>query len=261
MTQQNSVADIKRQLETIQDAQQFKQEWLTDTRKSVQRLLETWRRNKQKQQQALEKLERMFVYEQQLQQKGYQYIAGIDEVGRGPLAGPVVAACVVMPLDDKIVGINDSKQLSAKKRSVLYDAIKDKAISIGVGMIEPEIIDEVNIYQATKLAMQQAIDNMSVAPDYLLIDAMSLDNNIPQQAIIKGDANSYAIAAASIVAKEIRDRLMADYAVSYPQYGFEQNAGYGTKVHLEAIDVFGVTPIHRKSFEPIKSIVAKNEKN
>lgn len=255
----HSVAFIKTQLLQITDEEQLPQEWVTDERKSVQQLLNAWRKNQEKKKQSLAKLDALMQYEKRVVSNGYRLIAGIDEVGRGPLAGPVVAACVVMPLDDIILGINDSKQLSAKKRAVLYEQIIQKAISIGIGIVSPEEIDRVNIYQATKLAMQQAIDQMAIQPDYLLIDAMVLDNELPQEAIIKGDATSYVIAAASIVAKETRDRLMAEYATVYQGYGFEQHAGYGTKAHLQAIERYGITPIHRKSFEPIKSLVHKRE--
>lgn len=190
----------------------------------------------------------------ELYQAGYRAIAGIDEVGRGPLAGPVVAAAVILPPGCKIKGLNDSKKIPKKKHQEIYQAVLDKALAVGIGLIDNEIIDQVNIYEATKLAMKEALSKLSLKPDYLLIDAMKLDIDIPQESIIKGDANSLSIAAASIVAKVTRDKLMADYDKEYPGYDFAQNAGYGTKSHLQGLERHGVTPIHRKTFEPVKSM-------
>lgn len=160
-----------------------------------------------------------------------------------------------MKEDSHLLDVNDSKQLSLAKRDELYEAILNECMAYGIGMMSQEVIDDVNIYEATKLAMQQAIDKMSQQPDYLLIDAMKLSNGIEQQSLIKGDARSYSIACASIIAKVTRDRLMSEYAKKYPEYDFENNAGYGTKKHLEALYRYGVTPIHRKTFEPIKSML------
>lgn len=247
-----SIKYIQAQLKKIQEKDDIPKSWLSDERKGVQQAIKAWQKQREKEQMAKKKAEDMLRYERNVIQQGFRYIAGIDEVGRGPLAGPVVSACIIMPHDDLIIGVNDSKQLSVVKREALYTLIMDKAISVGIGVVEPNVIDDINIYQATKVAMQQAIDDMSVKPDYLLIDAMTLENNLPQQAIIKGDATSYSIACASIVAKVVRDRLMSDYAKQYPHYAFEKNAGYGTKDHLRALEQYGITPIHRKSFEPIK---------
>ena len=189
------------------------------------------------------------LYERQLKSQGYKYICGVDEVGRGPLAGPVVCAAVIMPLDDIIDGVDDSKKLSAKKREKLSALIQEKAVAYNICRIEPEIIDQINILEATKLCMKQAIEGLAVQPDFLLCDGnMTLDISIPQRSIIKGDMFSYSIGAASIVAKVYRDEIMKEYALSYPEYGFEKNMGYGTAVHIQAIKEKGLTPVHRRSF-------------
>lgn len=250
-----SIQEIKKQLAVISDQQDLNPAWLQDGRSGVQQALKSWFGKQEKLKAQQQKLTHMMRYETEIQSQGYRFIAGIDEVGRGPLAGPVVAACVIMPLENGIVGIDDSKKLSEKKRQDLYEHITQHALSIGIGIVDSREIDELNIYQATKVAMQRAIEDMSVKPDYLLIDAMQLDNQLPQQSLIKGDANSYQIAAASIVAKVTRDRLMKEYAVQYPHYDFENNAGYGTPKHLDGLQKHGITPIHRLTFEPIKSMI------
>lgn len=178
-----------------------------------------------------------------------QYICGIDEAGRGPLAGPVVAGAVVLPKDSRILYINDSKKLSEKKREELFDVISQEAVSIGIGIISPERIDEINILQATYEAMREAINKLTVKPDILLNDAVTIPNvTIPQVPIIKGDAKSLTIGAASIMAKVTRDRLMYEYDAAYPEYGFAKHKGYGTKQHTQAILEYGPCPIHRMSF-------------
>lgn len=205
------------------------------------------------------RLETMLRYEKELYQKGYQAIAGIDEVGRGPLAGPVVTACVILPKDCKIRHLNDSKKIPKKHHEEIYEEVLARALGVGIDIVDNDTIDRVNIYEATKLGMLQAIEQMKgevTKPDYLLIDAMQLDTPIPQLSLIKGDANSLSIAAASIVAKVTRDRMMAEYAKEYPGYAFDKNVGYGTKDHLAGLKQYGVTPIHRKSFEPIKSMLS-----
>ncbi len=205
------------------------------------------------------RLETMLRYEKELYQKGYQAIAGIDEVGRGPLAGPVVTACVILPKDCKIRHLNDSKKIPKKHHEEIYEEVLARSLGVGIGIVDNDTIDRVNIYEATKLGMLQAIEQMKgevTKPDYLLIDAMQLDTPIPQLSLIKGDANSLSIAAASIVAKVTRDRMMAEYAKEYPGYAFDKNVGYGTKDHLAGLKQYGVTPIHRKSFEPIKSMLS-----
>ena len=205
------------------------------------------------------RLETMLRYEKELYQKGYQAIAGIDEVGRGPLAGPVVTACVILPKDCKIRHLNDSKKIPRKHHEEIYEEVLARALGVGIGIVDNDTIDRVNIYEATKLGMLQAIEQMKgevTKPDYLLIDAMQLDTPIPQLSLIKGDANSLSIAAASIVAKVTRDRMMAEYAKEYPGYAFDKNVGYSTKDHLAGLKQYGVTPIHRKTFEPIQSMLS-----
>lgn len=177
-------------------------------------------------------------------------VAGVDEAGRGPLAGPVVCACAVMPMDeDKIVeGVNDSKKLSAKKREELFDKIVERAISFSIVEIDENTVDKINILQATKLGMKKAVESLNVTPDIVLIDAVKIDTNLPQENIIKGDALSYNIAAASILAKVHRDRLMESLDKKYPEYGFAKHKGYGTKQHIEALKKYGKCKIHRETF-------------
>jgi len=196
-------------------------------------------------------------YERAAYDQGFAAIAGVDEVGRGPLAGPVVAAAVILPKNVQLEGVTDSKKLSAKKRAYYYDLILEQAVSVGVGEASVAEIDAINILQATKLAMKRAIKNLDIAPDYLLVDHLTLDLPLPQEGIVKGDANSLSIAAASIVAKQIRDHLMKELHQLHPAYGFEKNAGYGTTVHRQALLEYGyVEGIHRKTFQPIKGMVA-----
>lgn len=199
------------------------------------------------------RLEEMKIKETELHQKGYGLIAGVDEVGRGPLAGPVVAAAVVLPEDFDVLGVDDSKKLSEKRREELFSHIKEKASAIGIGMADHQVIDDINILQATKLAMRRAVNDLNSKiekdVDYILFDAMKIDEiETPQESIIKGDAKVLAIAAASIIAKVIRDRMMIEYSKEYPGYAFEKNKGYGTKAHYEGLDINGICPIHRKTF-------------
>ena len=250
-----TIKEIQQRLELVTDlADPFLAEAANDLRSGVQKAIEKRKRVIQAELDEDLRLEQMLRYEKELYQAGYQRIAGIDEVGRGPLAGPVVAAAVILPPGCKIKGLNDSKKIPKKKHQEIYQAVMDKALAVGIGLMDSEIIDQVNIYEATKLAMKKALSKLSLKPDYLLIDAMKLDVDIPQESIIKGDANSLSIAAASIVAKVTRDKLMADYDKEFPGYDFAKNAGYGTKNHLQGLDRHGVTPIHRKTFEPIKSM-------
>lgn len=224
-----------------------------DTRKGVQTALLQWQKAYQKQEAIRQNMQLLLKEERKLQQQGFQILAGIDEVGRGPLAGPVVAAAVILPADMPILPINDSKKLSATVREQLASQIHHLA-HVGIGVVDSRTIDEVNIYAATKLAMQKALEQLPVRPDALLLDAMTLPVQQKQVSLIKGDARSLSIAAASIVAKVYRDKLMAEYGRTYPEYGFEKNAGYGTKEHLEGLQMYGATPIHRLSFEPVKSM-------
>ena len=201
-----------------------------------------------------ERLEGMLAYEKECYALGMELIAGVDEVGRGPLAGPVVAAAVILPKGCKISGLNDSKKIPKSKHKEIYEAVLQNAIAIGIGVKDNHVIDQVNIYEATKLAMMEAIGQLEPQPQHLLIDAMKLDLPISQTSIIKGDANSLSIAAASIVAKVTRDQMMEEFDKEYPGYDFAKNAGYGTANHLAGLDQLGVTPIHRRSFEPVKSM-------
>ncbi|HEX4206570.1 MAG TPA: ribonuclease HII [Ktedonobacteraceae bacterium] len=192
-------------------------------------------------------------------EQGYSFIAGLDEVGRGCLAGPVVAAAVVLPLDDSaatmgnLAGVNDSKQLTATRREALYDVIMQHALAIGVGVGSVELIDERNILNATKYAMRSALTQLHVTPQALLLDALYLrDVALPQRSIIKGDARCLSIAAASVIAKVTRDRMMLDLHAAYPLYGFDQHKGYGTPAHVQALRTHGVTPLHRRSFAPVR---------
>lgn len=201
-----------------------------------------------------ERLEGMLAYEKECYAREIELIAGVDEVGRGPLAGPVVAAAVILPKGCKISGLNDSKKIPKSKHKEIYEAVLQNAIAIGIGVKDNHVIDQVNIYEATKLAMMEAIGQLEPQPQHLLIDAMKLDLPISQTSIIKGDANSLSIAAASIVAKVTRDQMMEEFDREYPGYDFAQNAGYGTANHLAGLHKLGVTPIHRRSFEPVKSM-------
>lgn len=250
-----TIKEIQQRLELVTDlADPFLAEAANDQRSGVQKAIEKRKRAIQAELDEDLRLEQMLRYEKDLYKAGYQTIAGIDEVGRGPLTGPVVAAAVILPPGCKIKGLNDSKKIPKKKHQDIYQAVMDKALAVGIGLMDSEIIDQVNIYEATKLAMKEALSKLRLKSDYLLIDAMKLDVDIPQESIIKGDANSLSIAAASIVAKVTRDKLMTDYDKEFPGYDFAQNAGYGTKSHLQGLEQNGVTPIHRKTFEPVKSM-------
>ena len=197
-----------------------------------------------------ERLEKLKEIEKDLYKKGSKLICGIDEAGRGPLAGPVVVAAVIMPEDSFIEGVNDSKKISEKKREKLYDEITSTAIAWGVGIIDQKEIDEINILNATKKGLTTALTGLSEKPDIILVDALTGINTlgIPYQSIIKGDAKSYSIAAASIIAKVTRDRIMKQWDEIYPEYGFEKHKGYGTKAHIEVIKSNGICQIHRRSF-------------
>lgn len=196
-----------------------------------------------------ERLKHMLEIEDSLYAKGYKLICGVDEAGRGPLCGPVVAAAVILKPDDIIEGVNDSKKISEKKREALYDVIMEKALAVGVGISDVSVIEEVNILNATKLAMKQAIEKLSIIPEYVLIDGnQMIDINIPGETVVSGDAKSESIAAASIIAKVTRDRMLIKWDKEYPEYGFAKHKGYGTKAHIEAIGKYGLTPIHRPSF-------------
>lgn len=201
----------------------------------------------------------MLEYENNLYKEGVTLIAGVDEVGRGPLIGPVVACACILPVNFYHKDIKDSKKLSEKKREEMYKIIKENAISIGLGIVSEKVIDEVNIYEATKIAMKEAIKNLNVTPEHVLIDAMKLELNIPSTSIIKGDAKSESIAAASIIAKVTRDHMLDEMDKEYPMYDLKNNKGYGTKKHLEALQTYGPCKYHRVSYSPVRN--ALNEKN
>ncbi len=197
----------------------------------------------------------MLAFEKQARSSGYKMVAGVDEAGRGPLAGPVVSAAVVLPENFDVPGINDSKKLSEKKREALFPVIQTQAVAFGIGIADHEEIDRINILQASLLSMKRAVENLHRTPDYLLIDGkFTIDTTIDQRSVIKGDALSLSIAAASILAKVTRDRIMADLDVKYPQYGLKRHKGYPTKAHKEAILAHGPCPVHRKSFKGVKDI-------
>ncbi|MBC1383755.1 ribonuclease HII [Listeria innocua] len=248
-----SISVIREKLsQVISEQDPFFQQCIQDERKGVQKLLQSTRKKWEKEAKLAGKLIEMKRYETDLFKQGFQYIAGVDEVGRGPLAGPVVAAAVILPADFSVVGINDSKQLNEAKRDMLFDVIKEKAISIGIGIIDHDVIDQVNIYEATKIAMRTALEELNPAPDFILIDAMPLKYSEAELSLIKGDTKSISIAAASIIAKVTRDRMMQQYDALYPGYDFANNMGYGTKKHLNGLDTIGICPIHRLSFSPVK---------
>ncbi len=242
------IAEIKREIES---AGARKAEvidfYADDPRKGVQNLIDKVKRQEVKLQQERVRLQGMRQFEEKYQK--YQAICGIDEAGRGPLAGPVVAGAVILPADCEILYLNDSKKLSEKKRNQLYDEIQKKAVAWAVGIVSQERIDEINILQATYEAMKQAVDQLSVTPDLLLVDAVNIPGMVSKQVgIIKGDAKSVSIAAASIMAKVTRDRMMEQMDALYPEYGFASHKGYGSRAHIEAIRQYGPCPIHRRTF-------------
>ncbi len=247
--EEKKIGAIKAELEaiTIKELQRFIETYRSDERSGVQKLVAAAQKRQEKYLAEIARTENLKKYEKEYD--SFCYIAGIDEVGRGPLAGPVVAGAVILPKDCDILYINDSKKLSAAKREELYDEIMEKAVAAELGMIEPERIDEINILQATYEAMRQAVGKLNPQPDLLLNDAVTIPNLLMKQVpIIKGDAKSISIGAASIIAKVTRDRLMEEYDRIFPQYGFASNKGYGSAEHIAAIKKYGPTPIHRRSF-------------
>lgn len=249
MSELKKIGVIKEEFQAAEETMlpSFITEYQSDDRAGVQRLVQQAQKKLDNLAKERARIERLKEYERKYE--SYGYICGIDEVGRGPLAGPVVAGAVILPKDCDILYINDSKKLSEKKREELYDIIMEKAVATGIGMVSPARIDEINILQATYEAMRQAIQNLAVTPDILLNDAVTIPEvNIPQVPIIKGDAKSISIGAASIIAKVTRDRLMVEYDKVMPEYGFASNKGYGSQVHIEALKKYGASPIHRQSF-------------
>lgn len=225
-----------------------------DPRKGVQRLVSSYQKRQEKKAVQTAFFNERWQNELKLRTK-YPIIAGIDEVGRGPLAGPVVTAAVVLPIDFFEPEINDSKQLSATLREQLYRKIMQEALAVNLGIASPEMIDRENIYHATELIMADAVSGLRIQPDFLLVDAMTIPLDIAQKKLIKGDAKSISIGAASIVAKVVRDHLMKMYDQVFPGYDFAENMGYGTKKHLDGLDQYGITPIHRKTFAPVKNMI------
>jgi ribonuclease HII len=221
-----------------------------DPRVGVQKLIISYRKKQAKLLAKKQAFLERFSYEKQFWQKG-ELVAGVDEVGRGPLAGPVVTAAVIIDHNFDLLEVNDSKKLSPEKRLQLYPKILSEAVSVGIGVKSAAVIDQINIYEADRQAMAQAVKALDVKPNALLVDAMNVPVDLLQIELIKGDAKSNSIAAASIVAKVFRDKLMDDYDKIYPQYGFPRNAGYGTKQHIDALKKYGPTPIHRKTFAPV----------
>ena len=249
--QDKSVREIKEIIETleVEKYMQYIELLRVDDRKSVQSLAIKLAKKLDNIRREEERLETINIFENEGYNKGYLYIGGIDEAGRGPLAGPVVASVVVFKKDTKIEGVNDSKKLSEAKRDELFEVIKKEALDYGIGIVNNEEIDEFNILNATYMAMKKAINCLKQAPDYLLVDAATIPGiDIAQNPIVKGDSKSISIAAASILAKVTRDSIMYQYDRVYPEYGFKSHKGYGTKEHYEAIEKHGITPIHRKSF-------------
>jgi ribonuclease HII len=231
-------------------------ELLADTRRGVQQLAKRHQNQQAKNKIELERLARMWKYEKQLWANGSMTIAGVDEAGRGPLAGPVVAAAVILPEDFDVTGLNDSKQVTVTERDRLRKHIEQHAIGIGVGVVDVDYIDQFNILQATFHAMRLAILELTVKPDHLLLDAVRLPQvTIPQMSLIKGDSLSHSIAAASIIAKTTRDNWMMEIHKKYPQYGFDQHMGYGVPTHLKMLNKYGPCPIHRRSFAPVRAAI------
>lgn len=244
-----SIKEIRKELESAvwDEIPGLLKKYASDTRSGVRSLLQKYHKREEKLQKERERLDAMREYERQY--GDCTHICGVDEAGRGPLAGPVVAGAVILPKDCEILYLNDSKKLSARRRDELFDEIREKAVAVGVGVVSPEEIDKINILQATYEAMRIAVNALETAPQVLLNDAVTIPGiSISQVPVIKGDAKSVSIAAASIVAKVTRDRMMAEYDAEYPQYGFAKHKGYGSAAHIEAIQKYGPCPIHRRSF-------------
>ncbi|WP_311406913.1 ribonuclease HII [Liquorilactobacillus uvarum] len=252
MTSKLTVSMIKAALEQEPDSN-FIKKLRQDPRKGVQTQLKNYSKRLIRAKKKKSLFEERFSFEKQFWDDGRSNVAGIDEAGRGPLAGPVVAAAVILPHNFDLLEVNDSKQLSASKREYLYGKILEEALAVGVGFSDNNLIDQINIYQATRSAMKEAVTALPIRPQQLIIDAMQIETEIPQLKLTKADARSNSVAAASIVAKVSRDHLMKYYDSLYPAYDFKDNNGYGTAKHLKALSSCGITSIHRKSFEPIKS--------
>ncbi|SEN14090.1 ribonuclease HII [Lihuaxuella thermophila] len=252
-----TIREIKEWL--LQDpvlSQETINELLADSRAGVRKLVQSYLKDQERKKKEAARIESMWRIEKEYWAKGYQTLAGVDEAGRGPLAGPVVAAAVILPPDFDATGLNDSKQLSADERYQLRIRIEQEAVSVGIGMVDVEYIDEHNILQATYQAMRLATLQLDPAPQMILADAVQIPGlSIPQLGIVKGDSLSHSIAAASVIAKTVRDEWMIRAAQSYPEYGFDRHMGYATSEHIEALKKYGPTPIHRRSFAPVRDLL------
>ncbi|MFD2044085.1 ribonuclease HII [Ornithinibacillus salinisoli] len=251
-----SIANLKQLFRTDNIDDKLLQELKKDNRKGVQMLIEGYEKQKIKEQALELAFEEMCFYENHHYASGCRYIAGVDEAGRGPLAGPVVAAAVILPQDFRLIGLNDSKQLNETQRNAFFTIIKENAVSFGISIVTNQQIDDINILEATKLAMRDAISQLNPIADHVLIDAVELDGlTCSSEAIIKGDSKSISIAAASVLAKVTRDRIMKDIHTEYPVYDFQSNMGYGTKHHMDNLKKYGASPYHRESFSPVRNVM------
>lgn len=251
-----SIKDIKEILKSVDDINsELLQKYKDDSRVGVQKLITQRVKRIEKINHEIEEFHQRLKYEHEFWNEGINVIAGVDEVGRGPLAGPVVTCAVVLPHDFDVYEVNDSKQLSEKKRYELADQIKAKSIDYSYGIADNKLIDDINIYEATRVAMKEAVLGLKELPQEIIVDAMQIDVDIQQLKLIKGDAKSASVSAASILAKTYRDDLMKQYDKQYPEYDFVNNAGYGTKKHLDALHKYGATPIHRRSFKPVSDLL------
>jgi len=252
MKNKYTIKDVKQLLSVDDLDKALLSELANDSRAGVKKLLEQYYKKQTQQQEIIDRFHQKEFLEKSFWEHGLT-VAGVDEVGRGPLAGPVVTAAVILPSNNTLYEVDDSKKLSRSKRAELYKKICEQAIDISVAVGSPHLIDTENIYHATELTMADSINRLYLKPDHILVDAMTIPVSISQTKLIKGDAKSLSIGAASIVAKVARDRLMTMYSTIYPEFGFEQNDGYGTKQHLQALDQVGRTKIHRMSFSPVRN--------
>lgn len=256
-----TVKEIKEIFQLIRESSDLEKQkelvefYKDDSRESVKKIVQGFLKYKEKEKEEIARIREMYNYEREMNSKGYEFIAGTDEAGRGPLAGPVVAASVILSPETIMMGLNDSKKLSAKKREELAEVIKKEALAFSVVEISPEVIDEINILNAAHLGMKKSLENLSIKADFVLVDGTKNKQILrPQLPLVKGDSKSASIAAASILAKVYRDKLMEEYSVLYPEYGFEKHKGYPTKDHIEAVEKHGVLSIHRKTFAPISNL-------
>lgn len=244
-----SISKVKEMLENGSVDDELLESLKKDSRKGIQELLQKYYRQKERTLREKERLQELKKHEMELASRGYHKIAGIDEAGRGPLAGPVVAAAVILPPEVELEGLNDSKKIGGSKRKQIFEQIKESAFSIGIGKVEPAYIDEINIHQASLLAMRSAMEELFITPEYILVDGYAIPEiSCPQKALKHGDSISFSIAAASIIAKVSRDKIMEELDAQYPQYGFASHKGYGTEAHRRAIEIYGISPVHRKTF-------------